>query len=935
MASWLLSAQDSKLDSEFGKIFMKGYHHITINQDSAYYYFEKALDLSKNQNKIEDILYVYDFLAYTDGYYYHLDKYKNHLDNYEKIVQSISLADSIENIEYYITQALILKGNYYYKLKDNSNSKYYFDQLYKKMSGMDVDKMDKDQLSAYLTSLNFMGLINARQSRLNQSKHYFEKAINLCAKFRERLNEWEERLYNNKKHLSNIYKRQGQYKQATSILKESVSFFEKNYSSKYKNLLITSYLQVSEIYLLQDSIQVAEKVLKKVEKITIPNDHFNKEKKMMLGDFHTKANQYQKAEAYYDSVLHETINYRKESRHQDVAEVYLKLGDLERNRNQLKKSIEYYQQALISASMDFDQNNMIANPDPSSVFSKTQLLTILKKKQEVLSQQLALSFENSISEASTNTSKNIVATLDALRPEFDSKLDKQFLIEQTYPAFHKMIQAAYMGYVATRDKRFLEDAFLFLEKSKGILLLESVKNTEAIAFGAIPERVLDKEQQFRAYITNIEKKLSDDDASIEGRTVLLDSLFTLNTNYNALLSDIEKKHPNYYRLKYDTKTTSVQELQEFIGTDETVLSYHQTEEEFLVLVTTKTDITFLKIQISAKLKQDIEQIYSLLSTQKEGRVDKIKKLGESIYSKILAPCIENDRNTNLTVIADGLLNYIPFDVLVESKTQDYLLKSKNIRYANSATLLTNKSQKRSKKESNLLTISPTFDSNSRLSPLPFNNQEANLISSYFKGKILSGENASLDNFQKMKDDYSLIHFATHALTNDEEPDFSYLAFASQNKGKDRLFIKDLYNYNLKADMVTLSACESGIGKLQNGEGVLSLARGFQYAGVPSLSITLWKNDDQSTSELMGFYYKHLKKGLTKSKALQQAKLDYLNTTDEEELKHPYYWASFVVLGDNAPVSDEPVSPWPLVFGLLGIGILVVGYKKIKAHQAAA
>ena len=112
-------------------------------------------------------------------------------------------------------------------------------------------------------------------------------------------------------------------------------------------------------------------------------------------------------------------------------------------------------------------------------------------------------------------------------------------------------------------------------------------------------------------------------------------------------------------------------------------------------------------------------------------------------------------------------------------------------------------------------------------------------------------------------------------------------------------------------MVTLSACQTGFGKLQKGEGMLSLARAFNYAGVPSIVTTLWKINDQSTSEIMKFFYKNLSDGLSKKEALRQAKLSYLNANDDALLRHPYYWSGIVMTGNTMPLKTTNYVFWAI------------------------
>ena len=135
-----------------------------------------------------------------------------------------------------------------------------------------------------------------------------------------------------------------------------------------------------------------------------------------------------------------------------------------------------------------------------------------------------------------------------------------------------------------------------------------------------------------------------------------------------------------------------------------------------------------------------------------------------------------------------------------------------------------------------------------------------------------------------------------------------------------LYTHEIYNQSLRAELAVLSACGTGLGKQIRGEGIMSLARAFHYAGCPNIAMSLWQVDDKTTSALMQEFYKQLKAGNPKDEALRQAKLYVL---DKHE-SHPYYWAPFVLIGDNAPVHFS-TSYWWLVWSLGGILILIATY----------
>ncbi len=923
----------NKGDDTLSQLSDKAEGFVFTNKDSAYYYFDRAITLSKKQDRKDITLSLYDYLVYTTTYYFDWSEYSKQLKLFETEVSNAS--SSMSDLEYYQNSVILFYGNYYFDLKQYGKAKLYFEKIFKQLSSIPEDDLSDDQISAFLSSLDFLGLINKNKGQYERAKIFFEKQIRLCQKREQKNVEIATFKVKSMMVLADLLIKQEQYEKAQNILEDCVVYYETKATAGGRNSLIVSYLNLSELYLKKGNHNRALLVLDKIKNLTGIKFPFQKRADLNRSEIFIEKKQFSKSKVLLDQILKTTIAIHQKDRHKDIADIYLKLGDLARSQKNVPIALDHYQNALIAASNGFKSKKWDENPTPTDVFSKIQLLTILRKKIEAINAITEREQAQKKLQANDKTAQTIIATLDAIRPEFESKIDKQFLLAQTYPTFHEMIDAAYKAYKSTKEQKYLENAFLYMEKSKGILLLESVKNAEANAFGAIPNATLEKELHYRAYITNIEKKQATSQKA--SSAILDDSLFNIKNKYHEFLKGLKEKFPAYYHLKYDTKTINIGELQSYLSTNESVISFHQTENTLYVILVDKSQTHFLKLPFSTKTRENIKAFYKLLSKPTSANEHEIPLIGNRLYAELVAPWIDKTKTGQITIIADGLLHYIPFGTLTDGAGPNkYLLHKVDIAYAGSATILCSSKSKRYEVKKGLLAIAPTFAPNTGFNQLPFAQKEVKSITESFAGKTVLGNEASLTNFLNIKDDFSIFHFATHAIVDDNAPDFSYLAFSTGQKAENRLYIKDLYNIRLDAIMVTLSACETGVGKLLKGEGMLSLARGFQYAGVNSLTTSLWKNDDQATSELMGYYYEHLSNGHSKSKALQKAKLEYLESTEEEELKHPYYWAGFVVLGNNSPISEKPTSPWIYFgIGLIGVGILGFGYKKVKAHQVAS
>jgi CHAT domain-containing protein len=213
--------------------------------------------------------------------------------------------------------------------------------------------------------------------------------------------------------------------------------------------------------------------------------------------------------------------------------------------------------------------------------------------------------------------------------------------------------------------------------------------------------------------------------------------------------------------------------------------------------------------------------------------------------------------------------------------------------------------------------------------LPFAQEESKEISAIFDGDLYTGDTASKATFIQQKEQYDILHLAMHALSASNDSEQSSLIFSKD----ERLLFDELYTYNIPAQLAVLSACSTGTGVLKEGEDLQSLSRAFTYAGTNSTLTSLWNVNDQSTKEIMKSFYTYLKEGDKKQIALRKSNLDYLNNTSDEALRHPYYWAGFVLSGDTSPIVQKTYFWWYLLGGILILGLLyTLSRKRTKTNE---
>lgn len=229
------------------------------------------------------------------------------------------------------------------------------------------------------------------------------------------------------------------------------------------------------------------------------------------------------------------------------------------------------------------------------------------------------------------------------------------------------------------------------------------------------------------------------------------------------------------------------------------------------------------------------------------------------------------------------------------------------------------------------------DSNQQtLIDLLWTEREVTEIGDIIPRKIFLGEKASEENFKKYAPNAAIIHLATHTIINEDEPMYSKLIFSPKDTALEDglLHTYELYNLDLNAKLAVLSACNTGTGKLIRGEGIMSLARGFMYAGCPGIVMSLWPVDDRSTSGIMSQFYSGISDGLDKETALRTAKLNYLRNAGDIK-SAPYYWAGFVLIGDSGPVKLKKnchVFHWLIpALVLAGVIFFIARKRMLKKH----
>jgi CHAT domain-containing protein len=462
-------------------------------------------------------------------------------------------------------------------------------------------------------------------------------------------------------------------------------------------------------------------------------------------------------------------------------------------------------------------------------------------------------------------------------------------------------------------KTYRELSFYFAEKSKSAVLLEAISDTNAKSFANIPNEVLEEEKNLKASIALISQKLAQKPPDEEEK-YLRETLYTLNKSYQEFTKRIESQYPEYFNLKFNSASPSISQLQNLLSEKTALLSYFIDEDEnnqendrLYTFILTKKKFTIS----SARLPKEYDKYITGLRNGIYFQEPLTFSLASRNLYKLLIPKKIPGSIEDLVIIPTGRMGVIPFEALLaktpknikDFKTLPYLLNQYSIRYEFSASLVLQKKNDGVPPQiSSVMLCAPvTFPEKDNLNDLPGTETEINTISNLFKEKNIGSKvylkaeaNEKIIKSNSLKD-YSLIHFATHGIVDENSPELSRIYLQTDSESEDgNLFAGEIYNLELNAQLVALSACQTGLGKISKGEGVIGLSRALVYAGAKSIIVSFWSVGDESTAALMTDFYKQMLEHPSSnySRDLRQAKLNLLNGN----YAAPYYWAPFILIG---------------------------------------
>lgn len=581
--------------------------------------------------------------------------------------------------------------------------------------------------------------------------------------------------------------------------------------------------------------------------------------------------------------------------------------------------------ALIRLPENLQEDDIIFELGPNSLWLLNEYSDYLYKKYRSTEQAEVLQqFEH--------YSGIYLDLSDKFRQQFIDPYTKSILIKDNAEVYNRNV-GIYSGlYRKTGKQAYLEAAFNFSEYGR-TCLLRDLQDDKIVSYAGIPDSVLLKEQELKKNISQLRQQLLDQPDSPGIKKDLFDTKEALNRHVQNTL----ESNPRYYDLKFNANMPSLEDVQAQMTENETFVEYMQDDTAFYALVI-RSDFSELYYLASRPAVEKAIINWKEQIVKQETR--SLNASGFYLYQTLWQPLQQALNNQQITILPAGMLFYLNFETLpTGQKAERFLIHDYNISYALSLNIHFSKIKAPTK--GSLIAVAPGFeeeikqqyqyqlDSMDRIDQeylqtvrQPWSLKMAQKLKKKFSDQVYTGIQATEANIKKSIQKGKIILFGTHAIADSDDPLRSKLVLAKEvgeQKEDGYLHAYELYGIPLEAELAVLNACESGIGSLQAGEGMISLAYSIHYAGCPSTVMSLWKVDEKISTQITESFMQNLSDGYTKSEALRRAKLQYLESA-ESILQHPFYWGGMVLMGKDGELSIKEKKPY--WYWILGVGVIL-------------
>ncbi|MEW5799791.1 MAG: CHAT domain-containing protein [Bacteroidota bacterium] len=783
--------------------------------------------------------------------------------------------------------------------------------------------------------------------RLGDNDRALEYYLKALAIMNETLESGHTSIGVNYNNISMAYRSKGEFDKAVEFGEKSKEIFVKKLGPKHANVagvinnIGRTYSDMKQYDKALEYYQSALSIWKEGLGEKHPNvlqSYFN------IGEAYGYLKQFDEAQRW----LGQSLQLRRETlgeKNVKVAQSYNALGAMYSEQGRSDSALHHFQRALIALVEGFEDPTTAANPQLLKSSSDLDLLAALSGKAKVLFLSGMTTKHVPVLRASLDSYEKAIQLIENIRRGFGSEGSKLHLSRMSFDVYERAIECAMKLSDVTKNGSFTSIAFSFSERSKSGILYDAIAESDAKQFAGIPDSLLEQETALLTGMTFTETQIQKEKEK-RGKvnntkiTSWENSLFDLRRNYENLTKIFETNYPDFYSLKHQPSLITLMEVQQSLADKKSALLEYVVGDSTVTIFAITKEQCIVKSQTIPALTGQIKEFrLSICNLEPE----KYAALAYKLYSQLIAPVQSGLKGIQkLYIVPDGILNYLPFEALLTKKigadinfsTAPFLLKQYEINYQISARFLVEQNRRNflfpveeglRGVTTQFVGFAPVFsdrpDHSKAIYPasservmrsrivdgeefaeLKESESEVKGIYDLFNAKknraaIFLHNNATESNLKSADFARSkFIHIATHGLINEAKPKLSGIIFAAPEKESDDdgiLYSGEVYNLKLSADLVVLSACETGLGTIVKGEGMLGLTRGFLYAGAKNILVSLWQVADKSTAELMVEFYRNILNKQSYSTALRNAKLTMIK---KGKYAHPVEWSPFVLTG---------------------------------------
>ncbi len=809
----------------------------------------------------------------------------------------------------------------------------------------------------YSNTLANLAALYYVNEQLEEAEPLYLEAVGIAKKV---YGEEHPRYANTLSNLAALYLKMGRNKEGEKLCLEVQAIREKVLGTKHPlyannlNLLATSYKQQGRY---DEAIKLSIRV-REILRTTIGVNH--PKYAIFLSNF---ASAYFKMEHYEDAEKLrleslEIMERKVGTQHEgyvncvnDLVDVYIRLDNLPKAKRYLHKCLQAASNSTISLVPTQEWRDSLMQADYLSINHLNQMLRGLERLYLLLEKE----------QAPDKEAKQLLVT--SLAHDLFTKIRKLYTNSTSkLRVLERSERWNARGLYLLEQANLVEQAFDLAEANKSVLLLEATKAEKAYRLGNLPDSLMDRENELFKERDELQANIITKRPQVE-QDSLRKLLNDVNQDIRFFVQQLEKDYPNYVQLKYKSDNATLREIQALLSPKTALLEYVVTDSVLYLFYIDKKEYKLVRQSLKREhLTTKIRDLYralsnyDLLAKNQEKAYEAYTRPAHWFYKKMIAPILrETSDIEHLIIVPDGELAYLPFEVFLMNPAPqgevnypdlDYLIKHFKVSYNYSATLWKeNKQSTKSVNNGQILAMAANYDisldtlkkdlrlpnyyrGRKGLKPLYAARREVNVLSKEFQGYFGFDKDASERLFKEKVADYAVIHLAMHGVLDYKQPILSSLIFTEDGDSIENSFLQayEIANLKLNADLVVLSACETGFGTFEKGNGIASLARSFMYAGASSMVMTLWQVNDFATAEMMKIFYSNLSNGMTKSEALREAKLNFMQNASGIG-PHPAFWSPFLLVGNDEPIQIMRKSTW-MYWGLglvaLGLAIVVAG-----------